>query len=446
MLVNEFPCVVRCRSNGPPSTTLVAMRFPAVLFAAAALLAAAVFAQRPGFNYDESKVSPYELPDSLTFNDGKPVRSAADWTNRRRAEVLALFEEHVYGRGPARPQEMHFELLEQDDNALDGKARRKQAAVYFTAGKQGPRMELLLYLPSGMSKPAPVFLAPNFSGNHTIRHDPAIRLSKSWMRAQGAGVVDHRATEASRGTSAGRWAVDKILQRGYGLATVYYGDIDPDFDDGFENGVHALDGSGSPDSWGSLAAWAWGLSRALDYLETDADIDSGRVALMGHSRLGKAALWAGAADERFAIVISNDSGCGGAALSRRRFGETVKRINTSFPHWFNDNFTGYNDNEDALPVDQHMLLALIAPRPLYVASAEEDLWADPNGEFLSAMQAGAIYELLGEKGLGVSERPAVEEPIMNTVGYHVRKGKHDVTEYDWLRYLDFADMHWGRQN
>lgn len=422
------------------------MRFRAFFLAAPVLLVGVAVAQRPGFNYDESKVPAYVLPDALTFNNGDAVRSAADWTDRRRAEVLALFAKHVYGRGPARPKAMHFELLEQDDNALGGKARRKQVAVYFTADKQGPRMELLFYLPSGTAKPAAVFLAPNFSGNHTIHHDPAIRLSKSWMRDQGVGVVDHRATEASRGASAGRWAVDRILERGYGLATVYYGDIDPDFDDGFKNGAHALGPPPRPDSWGSLAAWAWGLSRALDYIETDADIDPEQVALMGHSRLGKAAMWAGAADERFAIVISNNSGCGGAALSRRRFGETVKRINTSFPHWFNEKFVSYNDNEDELPVDQHMLLALIAPRPLYVASAEEDSWADPNGEFLSAMHAGAVYELLGEKGLGVSEQPPVEQPIMNTIGYHVRKGKHDVTEYDWLRYLDFADMHWGRQN
>ncbi len=408
------------------------MRFPTILLSATpALFAVTASAQRPGFNYDELKVPSYELPDPLMFNNGEPVRSPADWINRRRAEILALFEEHVYGRSPARPEKAHFELPEQNDNVLGGKARRKQVTVYFAAGKQGPRMDLLLYLPIGTSNPVPVFLAPNFSGNHTIQPDPAVRLAKS-------------ATEVSRGTKAGRWAVDKILERGYGLATVYYEDIDPDFDDGFQNGVHALDESRRPDSWGSLAAWSWGLSRVLDYFETDADIDHERVALMGHSRLGKAALWAGAADERFAIVISNNSGCGGAALSRRRFGETIKRINTSFPHWFNDNFTAYNDNEDALPVDQHMLLALIAPRPLYVASAEEDQWADPNGEFLSAMHAGAVYELLGEKGLGVGEQPAVEHPIMNTVGYHVRKGKHDVTEYDWLRYLDFADMHWAR--
>ena len=419
------------------------MRFQLMPIAAAAL-AAAAFAQRPGFNYDESKVPTYELPDPLVFSNGEPVRSPADWTNRRRAEVLALFEEHVYGRAPARPNDLHFEVLEQDDNALGGRARRKQAAVWLTAGKQGPRMELLLYLPAGASEPAPVFLAANFSGNHTVHPDPAIRLSKSWVRAKDAGVVEHRATEASRGANARRWAVEKAIERGYGLATVYYGDIDPDFDDGFQNGVHALDRPRRPDSWGSLAAWAWGLSRALDYLETDADVDAGRVALMGHSRLGKAALWAGAADERFAIVISNNSGCGGAALSRRRFGETIKRINTSFPHWFNDNFTKYDDNEDALPVDQHMLLALIAPRPLYVNSAEKDLWADPNGEFLAAMRAGAVYELLGEKGLGVRAQPAVEQPVMNTVGYHVRKGRHDVTEYDWLRWLDFADMHWRR--
>lgn len=397
-------------------------------------------------NYDESKVPAYKLPDPLTFENGKLVATTSDWYGKRRTEILELFEKDVYGRIPEFDFNQENILNESDSTALNGIAIRKQITIKIIVNDQNLDINVLIYQPKSES-PVPVFLGYNFDGNQTIHPDTAIFITSSWVENDSElGINDNHANINTRGIASSRWPVEKIIEHGFALATVYYGDIDPDFDDGFKNGIQGIilpdNETPESDEWGSIAAWAWGLSRVMDYLESDPAINAPKVTVIGHSRLGKTALWAGAIDERFAVVISNDSGCGGAALSRRQFGETVERINTNFPHWFCDNFNDYNKKERKLPVDQHMLIALMAPRPVYIASATEDLWADPRGEFLAALAADTVYQFLGLPGLSVKTMPDADHPaIEGNIGYHIRTGEHDITPWDWEQYMKFVDFH-----
>jgi hypothetical protein len=406
-------------------------------------------AAQEAVNYDETKIEPYTLPELLIQQSGKPVRSAKDWEQNRRPEILMQFEQEVYGVVPiARVNPPYVTIIDFNESALNNTAIRKQVSLLFIQDTRELVVHILLYLPKGVANP-PLFIGYNFYGNQTIHPDDEIVITPSWVpNRPDFGITDNVATKESRGKNSSRWPVETIISEGFGVATVYCGDFDPDKND-FTDGIHPFfyqdnQTQPTPYEWGTLGAWAWGLSRVMDYIKRDDLVKSSKTILLGHSRLGKAALWAGARDTRFDIVISNESGCGGAALSRRKFGETVGRINEQFPHWFAKSFHIYNGNESALPVDQHMLLALIAPRPLYVASAQDDRWADPKGEYLSAWHAGEVYKLYKKSVLPNPEPPAVNQPIHSTIGYHMRSGRHDITAYDWEQYLKFARKHLGR--
>ena len=389
-------------------------------------------------NVDEEAVPGFALPELLRFEDGSPVDGPEAW-QRRRTELLELFRGHVYGRGPAVAAPIRAKFFERDVAALGGAALRTQARIFLLGHEDGPWMDVLLYRPAG-SGPVPAFLGLNFGGNATIHGDPAIRLPESWVR--GGFWGEDRADEGSRGAASSRWPIEEILARGYAVATVYAGDIAPDDPEHVREGLlGAFPPAGADDAFGAVGAWAFGLSRALDWLTDVEGIDASRVAVLGHSRLAKAALWAGAQDERFAMVVSNNSGCAGAALTRRRFGETLLAMTTFFPHWMAPRLASYTGPEGDPPVDQHQLLALVAPRALYVASATRDAWADPRGEFLGAREASPAFELLGGGGLTLAEFPAAGGSGGGGIGYHNRVGEHDITLEDWRHYLDFADRH-----
>ncbi len=399
-------------------------------------------------NYDEAAVGQYTLPDVLAGPDGRPATTAEAWQRDARPHQFALLERCVYGRRlSAVPVSIVGEVERAGVELAGGvPAERIQARLRLGAGPDAPATDVLLYLPPlPAGGPSPVFIKLNFKGNQAETADPAVWLSRSWLRDDPrAGIVDHRATEASRGWQAARWPVAEMVGRGYGMATACYGDVFPDRPDGRPASALASlgrppEGSLPADEPGALATWAWQLSRILDWLVTLPEVDPERVIVVGHSRNGKAALWAGACDERFAMVVSNNSGCGGAALERRNYGETVAAITSRFPHWFCPAFAGYAGREADLPVDAHVTLAMVAPRPLYVASAVDDRWADPRGEWLAAVAASPVWELFGLEGLDGGEEPPLGASVGDRVGYHIRAGKHDLRAEDWNHFADFAD-------
>jgi hypothetical protein len=421
---------------------------PAAILAAFALIAAAAGLCQSNPDQSRQPVMPAHLPDPLVFADGSRVTTPAQWAKRRK-ELLHLLTEQMYGR---MPNPSFWEVLshvdEIDRHALGGKATREQISVIVPGGPSVIHMDLLLYVPNAVKRP-PVILGFNFWGNWTVNSDPAIRISDRWVQSGPIGDVDlscvqnNRATEACRGIDAKRWPLDKILDAGYAVATAYRGDVDPDRKDGYNESIRSAwpELAKGGDNFSTIAAWSWAMSRAFDALESNRLVDSQRVIAFGWSRLGKAAIWAGANDTRFAAVISNESGAGGAKVFHDVHGETVELLNTRFPYWFCTNFKKYNGRDAELPFDQNEVLALIAPRPLYIGSAILDENADPQGEFLGALAVTPVYRLLGATGLPATAWPAVDQPSLGRVSYHVRSGAHSVTDFDWDQYLRFADAY-----
>lgn len=393
-------------------------------------------------NYDEAKVGTYTLPDPLTLNNGKPVRDAKTWRSRRRPEIEEMFLTQQFGRDPGRPADEAFEVTDSGTPALNGKAIRKQVTIRFSEDKSWPAIHLLIYLPAAATKPVPMFFSINFGAIQNAVDDPGITPVEIWDPKTNTRVP------ASQGRNFGRIDVAPFLDAGIGVATYYYGDIDPDYAAGFSNGIRARylkpgQTERAPDEWGSIAAWAWGMSRVEDYFETDKSIDAKRVAIHGVSRLGKTVMWAGAHDPRFAAVIASCSGEGGAAISRRNYGETIAHLTAParYPYQFAANYSMYGGFPDTAPMDANLLVALIAPRPLLLQTGSTDYWSDPKGEFLAAVSAGPVYKLLGADGLDTDVWPAAKHPILHDLGYSMHEGGHGMVPSDWDTYLEFLEMH-----
>lgn len=397
----------------------------------------------------------YDLPSLWPpGNAGRPT--AASW-DARRAQLLQAFASQVYGRTPEGGGLGEVTVRTRRDDALGGCGSRIEADLTMVGPRGTSTASLLVYLPAAApaAGPVPALVGLNFEGNHATTTEPDVRIAPAAERIGAA----HRQAVAQRGAQAHRWPYAQILRRGYAVATLWYEEIEIDLPGFAEDGIRGLFGQSShrdAGDWGAIGAWAWGLSRARDALAQFAEIDASAVIAVGHSRLGKTALWAAAQDQRFAAVVSNGSGCGGASLFRHKGIEDIKVLTSARPHWFARRFAEYQGAEERLPVDQHQLLALVAPRPTHVGSASRDAGADPYGELLSTLHASPVFELYGHRGtlppeavppgrdLPAALAAAVATPTIGTrvggrLSYHLREGEHDMLAEDWMHILDFAD-------
>jgi hypothetical protein len=400
-------------------------------------------------NYTEAKTGSYTLPDPLKFADGSPVADAQAWLERRRPELFKLIEENEYGRVPPRPPAMTFETTDGGTPAFGGKALRKQVTIYFTANQQKDYVDVLLYVPADAKGPAPVLLQFGWVPNNlAVPGDPGVKVGRRWDNQQKTRVPATPAPSGGRGNPFQLRNVPELLARGYAVATFCYTDIDPDALNATAEGIRAAylkpgQTEPAPDEWGSIAAWGWGASRIIDYLETDPAIDAKHIAITGASRLGKTVLWTAARDERVACVIASVSGEGGAALSRRDYGETIAHLvaPARYPYQFAINYQKWAGRANDLPWDAHEIIALVAPRPILLQTGSTDKWSDPYGEFLAAKAATPVFALLGQKGIEQYSLPATGKPLMNTLGYLMHDGPHGVMPADWPVFLDFLDAH-----
>ncbi|MFP5230755.1 MAG: acetylxylan esterase [Acidobacteriota bacterium] len=393
-------------------------------------------------NYDQAKVGTYTLADPLVLNNDRKVRNAKTWYEKRRPEIVAMFETQQYGRAPGRPADESFEVTDKGTPALNGKAIRKQVTIHLLKDPAAPVIHLLLYTPASAKKPVPVLFSISFTAVSSTVEDPGITPEAVWDPKTN--------TRVAAGTSQffGPTNIVPLLDAGFGYATYYYGDVDPDYAAGFSHGIRAWylkpgQTERSPEDWGSIAAWAWGMSRVEDYFATDPSVDAKRVAIHGVSRLGKTVMWAGASDPRFAAVIASCSGEGGAALSHRDYGETIAHLTapTRYPYQFALNYAKWAGFPDRAPMDAHMLVALIAPRPLLLQTGSTDFWSDPKGEFLAEVAAGPVYRLLGKDPLDTDVWPAAGQPILHDLAYSMHEGGHGMVLSDWNVYLEFLKQH-----